>query len=106
MKRIRVVLLVLVALVGVNTPAFAKKTCTEVTFDKNGNPHPHKIPCPKEPQEPSPEPTPTGPEPTPTGTPAEMSAKRAPKCYMTTGAKSKAIKKEIQCPEAITPKAK
>jgi hypothetical protein len=97
MKRIRVALLLLVAIVGVSTPTFAKTKCTEVVFDKNGNPHPHKIPCPPDPKEP--EPTPTGtPEPTPTGTPAVMSAKSASKCYMTTGAKTKAVKKEIQCP--------
>src|SRR4051812_37159023 len=103
MKRIRVALLMMATIVTVSAPMFAKTKCTEVVFDKNGNPHPHKIPCPPDPKEP--EPTPTGtPEPTPTGTPAEMSVK-APKCYMSTGKKSKAVKKEIQCPVAA-PKAK
>jgi hypothetical protein len=89
---------------GYSAPTFAKKGCTEVVFDKDGHPHPKKIPCPKEPKDPQPEPSPS-----PTPTPTEMKARaNTTKCYLTETGKTKAetTKTAFRCPEKAEKKPK
>lgn len=91
MKPLMVFILTVIFAAGFSTIAFSK-TCIEVVFDEQGNPHPKEIPCPEE--TPVPEPT---PEPTPT---PEASKAGTVECYkIVIDKKGDPQKRMINCPK-------